>query len=444
MLLVVKTDDSPYILFLKKSDRDRTNKVYDLLNFFIAGEQENKKLLFYLLLSCYHPDLICFIIYRGDSSAGKNYLVNSVLKLFPQEHILLFDSATAAALNYDQALAGVKVIYLRELSEQATVVEFLKNFYNEEGYIHKETVRDPKSKELHVKTHYHNRKGVITTLSFEKVQVDLINRSWVLNPDQSYDQTSAVIDYHLDVQKNLIDREIHKKEVMQDCYFIAQAIKNLDFGYDVYVAYLDRLRALFPSDYLNVRRDVSKLINLIKIITLWNQKNRRIITIGDKKYLFAEYFDLKEALEISQKLYINLVLHIDETKKNILDFMEYMELKDISRGKKEVTEFFADGTTAGPKIEEVNRWYSISEVYDELRGDKSLSRRTVQRKLEELYYDGYLFRDKVKGKWAFKKLKEYDLIESIKLPDIMESIIGDIEQKYIYYSGQTEEMLKNE
>ncbi len=67
----------------------------------------------------------------------------------------------------------------------------------------------------------------------------------------------------------------------------------------------------------------------IKVITIWNQKSRHLVEMGDMHLLFAEYEDLEMALEVCQDLFIDLVLHVDEIKRAILDFMVETELVDI-------------------------------------------------------------------------------------------------------------------
>ena len=438
-------EESEYTKFMMLPDRTRTDKVYALLDFDVAGEQQNKRLLFYLLLGSYVPNLAPFIIYRGDSSGGKSHVANDVLKLFPAKHVLYFDSATAAALKYDEAMADAKIIYLRELAEGDTMDEILKGFYNTGGFIHKETVRDPKTKEFVVKTHVFEKKAIITTFSFENTRIDLVNRSWVMTPDQKYEQTSKIIAHKLRVQRRLIERTIEAKQVDQDRTFLAKSLEVLDYNFEVFICYIDRIQSLFPSDYLNVRRDVDKLVNLIKIITIWNQKNRRSVSVGDHKFLLAEYYDLREALEVCETLFIDQVLHIDETKRQILDFMVNNEVKQTVSAK-DVDKFLGKGSddSADALFEEIERYYTISEVYQELISTSAVSRKTVQRKMDDLYREGYLFRDKSKGAWRYQKLRGYDLIKHINLNRVAEEITDQVDQQYIYYKDKTEADIKEE
>lgn len=424
-----------YEHFFTLPDKKRWDVVCELLDFFIAGEDHNKQLLFLLILGNYHDKLMSFVLYRGDSSAGKNYVVQNVLQFFPKADVYTFDSATAVALNYDDELDGVKTLYLRELMEKNSMVDLLKSLYNEDGKIHKETIKDKETKEHIVKTHITDRMGVITTFSFEDIQIDVINRSWVLIPDQTTKQTNKILDHHLEMEADLIEYNISKKKRISQCFFISQCIKCLNFSYDVYIPYVQKLKTLFPIQYLNVRRDFNKLLMLIKILALWNQKNRDCFDINEKKYLIANYIDLKMALEISEELFIDLVMHIDEIKRGILDFMTYKIEVESESFQSHVDSYDEKVMT------EKDRYYSITEVFEELRIAHSISRKTIQRKMNNLFYEGYLLREKQGTAYKFHKLRSYNLIESLKLEDLKEEIEIIVEQKYIYYKNKSEEIL---
>lgn len=415
-----------------------------MLDFSIAGETANKLLLFFLLLGDYHDGLRSIVLYRGDPSSGKSYVVQNVLKLFPKEHIYLFDSATAQALHYDPELDGKKILFLRELKEQQTLVEFLKGFYDE-NMIHKETVKDYKTKEQTTKTHIHERMGIVTTFSFENIQQDLIDRSWVLTPDEKHEQTKRIINFTLDNERDLIDRKIKEKAMNFKCFFVSQVVRYMDFDYTVYISYLDKIKGLFPYEFLNVRRDVKKLIQIIKIITIWNQKNRRMIEMDEMRILFAEYEDLEMALEVCEDLFINLVLHVDEIKRAILDFMiEYEMVRVPVKQSQNIASFTMVSQTQTNKEVEQDKPYSITEIFEELREDMGVSRKTVKRKLNDLFYEGYVGRTKPKSMYLYSKKRDYNLIEAIKLPEMKDEINGLVDQKYIFYANKDIKLLSEE
>lgn len=436
-----------YDHFLGLSAKTRWEKVCSILDFFIAGEKYNKQLLFFLFLGNYHKKHKSFIIVRGGSSGGKNHLVSRVLYCFPKNDVYIIDSATAQSLKYDSEIDKCKLIYLRELEEGDTIQAVLKALYNEEGFIHKETVKkyEDKTEYFDVKSHFLQRKGVVTTFSFEHIAIDIVNRAWVLNPDQSYEQNRDVIDFGLDTRKNMIERDLEEKKMMQYCFFLSQCIQSLDFEFKVFIPYIEKLKPLLPDTFLNVRRDKDKLFDLIEYVTLWNQKNRKFIEFETTRYLFATYIDLKMALEISQDIFTNTLFHLDDVKKAILDFMTELQLVDkVIPMKKDIINFGSVQQTQlkNVVIEETAK-YKISEVYEEMRSQLSISRRTVQRKLNDLYYEGYLNREKDKNTYFYTKLRDYNLEKRLKLDEIKDEINALVEQSYNHYSKMKPELLEN-
>ena len=430
-----------YYFFLELPDWKKFEEIKKILDFYIAGEDNNKLLLFFLMIGNYHEKLMSFILYRGDSSAGKNHVIENTLKLFPEKDIYTYDSATAKALNYDDTLNEARVIYLRELEKSPATVEMLKSLYNLAGKIHKETVIDAQTKAHTVKEHLLERKGIITTFSFENIQVDVVNRGWVLVPDQSYEQTQNIITFDIHSEKHLIERKLQLKEMDNRCFFISQCVKLLNFDYDVFIPYIDKLDVLLPNTQLNVRRDKNKLFNLIKIICIWNQKNRRGFKIDDDNYLIAEYIDLKMALQICENLFINLVLHLDDIKKTILDYMMVMETVAIKVKTTGAIDTF--GNTSSPTTKQVEKRYTITEIYQDINEETSVSRSTIMRKMDSLFYEGYLLREKTKGKLFYTKLRDYSLVNALRLNEIEEEINSIVDQQYNYYSNKTGVILQD-
>lgn len=396
----------------------RIDKIKEILDFYVAGENKTKMLVFFLLLGSYHSIYKPIILIRGDSSGGKNHMVNSVLKLYNKKHVYITDSSTDKGILYDESLNDdVKIIYVRELTEQKAIIEFMKSMFQDK-IIHKETIMKKGTREHVTKTHELDQRGIITTFSFENVQVDLVNRAWVFIPDQTYQQNIDIIKHGLDREKNLLSNISREKKTQDKCFFISQCIVSLDWNYEVYIPYIDLLHPLFPSGYLNVRRDKDKLINLIKIITIWNQEHRRALELGERRFLLSEYDDLVIALQYAQDFFLDLLLHLDGVKRSILDYMEFTEDTPV-KGKN--ISSFAQEDKAEVTVEG-EKYYAITEIYEIIRDNLSISRKTVKRKMDDLFFEGYLQREKIKNRFLYKKLRGYDLPEMLELDKLKAQI----------------------
>ena len=412
-----KQEDTPEMKkfaeeFLNLSGRNKIDKIDNILSFDIADENNTRRLLFYLMLSNWCRRLKTIIIIRGSSSAGKNYLVRQILKIFPQRDIDIFSSATASVFNYDD-LSEKKLLFLVEMRKNESTEEIFKSIYDGDRK-HKEVVR-VQGRNV-VEEHILSSVGIITTLSFETLQTDLINRSWILTLDESIAQTKRILLFKSRNRKKLIERNVKRVRIEKEAFLISESWKHLDWDYFVNIPYIDKIGDLIPKNpNINLRRDDDKLYHLIEVITLSNQRNRKSVVIGKEKYLFAEYEDLEIALEIAQDLYINLILHIDELKREILE--AFTELDDD---------------------------WTITDMFTRLR-DKVGCRDTIKNKLYDLTTDGFLDKEQQKNReWHFTKLKGLDYKEALQIDKIKEDIDALVEQNYIYYSNKTKELLEEE
>lgn len=385
----------------------RLNCVKEILDFYIIGEDKNKLLLFFLLLGDFHPDLMTTVLYRGDPSSGKSHVVESVLKLFPEKYLYSINSATAAALKYDVELRGKKILFLKEIAEQSEIIEFLKFFYSD-NIVHKETVRDTQTNAFSVISHDYDKLGIVTTFSFENIQLDLIDRSWVLNPNAQHSQTKNIIEFLIDNEANLIGRLDNKKIIMDKALFISECIETLDFDFLVYLPYIKVLKKIFPGTNLNERRDVAKIIKLIKIITLWNQKNRKTLIKQGERYLFSEMEDLEIAMNISEDIFIHQIMHVDAIKATILDYIVV-------------------NTT------EKKKHFKVTELFLELRQLIAISRKTLSRKMNALFYEGYLMREKEGASNVYCLLKDYKTLTEMNLSQYEEEINEVVKDTLNYY-----------
>ncbi len=418
--------------------KKKTDILDTFLSFKIAGEERNRLLLFFLMLSNYRKKSRTLIILRGGSSGGKNHLIKNVLKLFPERVYMKYSSSTARVFNYEN-LEGKIMLYLREMRPNEESEEVFKSIYDGDR-THKEVVR--RDGQNVVLDHMLSSLGIITTLSFENIQIDLINRAWVLTIDMTYTQTKKIIKFDQKRRKDVIERNRKKKKIKQYRKIISESHKYLDWDFEVDICFIEELENLFPKKpKLNVRRDINKLYNVIDIITIYNQKRRRMIEFDGKKYLFAEFEDLQTALDITKELYVNLILHIDDVKKDILKAFDPKKEEKGKKTKKETQQTLdvAKELTGKERI-----IFTITKMHDNLKQTYGHNRKTTERKMFSLAEEGYLDKIKEKNMWKFWKLKDMDILGELNLTQLKEKIETLVEQRILFYSNIEERLLKEE
>ncbi|KKL13011.1 hypothetical protein LCGC14_2530020, partial [marine sediment metagenome] len=343
--------------FLIKSGKKKLEKIDKFLQFEIYEEKNLRQLIYLLLLSNYSKKRRTLIVIRASSSAGKNYIVSNILPLFPKEDIEEYTSSTASVFNYDD-LGGKKILYLKEMRENESTEEVLKAMYDG-ARVHKETTRV--DGRMIVVNHFLDDVGIITTLSYGELQIDVINRAWVLTINEKQDQTIGIMKDKRTKKKDNIKRSLQKTKKFEEAKLISKTYKYLDWDLEVHIPYIERLEVLFPENpAIHLRRDDDKLYDLIEILALFNQKIREIVKIGENKFIFANYEDLELALKVGQEIFSNQLFHIDEIKKAILNAFDN---KDT---------------------------YSITEMTQYLKTEFGTERKTIGRKLFALGDEGYL------------------------------------------------------
>jgi len=414
--------------WLKLPDDKRVNEIENILEFDIKGKGSinQAQLIFFLKLGdILQKALISFVNFKGESSGGKSYICDNVLKLLPEDKIYILDSGSDKVLHYDEELAGKRFIYIREMKKNLNLIEELKSTYDYDPII-KTVEKDEETGHFFTRTIRNEQMGLLTTYSFEFTQRDLINRSWTLIPDQSYEQTKRVINFQIKKQQNRITEDLIEINMDKKRSFIRNALSLLNDDFIPYIAYAKHLNPLFSDKNLRIRRDVNKIYDLIGIITLFNQKNRKTIKIKEsgKIYIFAEYYDLYLALKIAKDYFLEITQDLDQLKKDILDFMNINGLEEYDKKDKSII---------------THRNYKLKDITKEMSENKSVSSRTISRKLISLNYDGYVeIFSKGKGyATEYKKLKGYEELD-INLEDIKDEIDELVNKEYNKYSNKNQ------
>ena len=179
-------------------------KVLDQL---IVGEDELKMQLFLLYLTKEFEPEWCIML-DGPAASGKSHIMKKVAMLFgeEEEEYFCYSRLTQASLNHMDVLADKwarKVVIIEELQGAKNVVEQLRVAISEG----KLTLLEAKEvNESGVKSFVTEAKEIkfdnvlFVTCNAEEFDEgeQLKSRAWILNTDQTRDQTSRIIDYYLD------------------------------------------------------------------------------------------------------------------------------------------------------------------------------------------------------------------------------------------------------
>jgi len=244
----------------------------------VQGEDENRVLLPILNFAKQSLEV------QGETSAGKNTLVDSALSLFPRDWWKKITGLTDKSIRY---LGGtLRTLYLAErkamkTGEESTAEYDIKLVISEGKLKVLSTVSDPenpkKFKTEEIETEIEN---VILTSTELVVPQELQNRIWVLRVDDSKDQNKRVRDSKLQDAEKLPSEKpdfTRDREIIQAAFAIAEE----EAPKDVVIPYATILASLLDEKEPRVRRDTDKLISLIKGIARLFYRQRLVILDKD-------------------------------------------------------------------------------------------------------------------------------------------------------------------
>ncbi|MEX2192504.1 MAG: helix-turn-helix domain-containing protein [Nitrosarchaeum sp.] len=381
-------------------------EIIKLYNPKIKGEENNIKFLFCACISKNLPrDYRLHVIITSQSSGGKSNLVNTILEPF-KEDVLDYTDYTSAFLNRSQSnMDGFifKMEQMEKTNDKKQVTLASMKFLLSEGKMRIGLVDKNEKGQNTPKTLEVNGIPVfISTSTNYNIDPETINRTFLMQVDESEEQTKRIITHVLDKYSS-INYNSEWENNLQKLYEISQIYKDVAKQFKgIYIPFADKIRELIPSVNLTMRRDLPKILNLTCVIAFLNLTKRKIIPFdggqyfyhnlqGHKMssyYLIAEPNDFKQALQIGGETIQQTLNKINSSSMDI--YKIFMTL-------------YNDNPLGGVTT-------------SDLKTITSLSQNRVGELLKQLYDMGFLRRDK-EGK-EYRYFPTEKKFENIKVEDI--------------------------
>jgi len=236
------------------------------------------------------------MIIVSDSSSGKSFVTKQVLKLFPEEYIMIRSRLTKSVLNYmiNQDYDG-KIIFIEELQGFDETSNQLRLWISE-GILRLHTVEDVKLEDgttvkEEVLKETTGQPVIITTTAQDRVDRELMNRIWVLSTDLSKEQTKTIMEYQDRMERGLYPKGIELE--IQRLRDLQHELKPFHF----LVPFMDMNLLKIPYSDIKVRRDYKKLVTMIKCVALLYQRQRIIAKdLQDREYIVCSFEDFQNAI----------------------------------------------------------------------------------------------------------------------------------------------------
>ena len=257
--------------------------VIDELNKKHVGDIESKEIVFISTMGRLVKNKKPFsfnILVHSESSAGKDHLVESVLKLFPQGDIEAFGRISKTALTYlhdvkEEPLFTYdgKVLYLEEITEEILNNEIMKVFTS--GLTKSAITKDQKAEVVEV----NGKPVVICTTATTKPTPEITNRFSIVKCDESEEQTGRTF---------MAEEEDYDEDIIK----FLEGLKS--YNVIIPVSMKKKIAKIFPKSKVRYRREFPRFLDLVKAVTIFNQ-NLRTKSKGE---IISEWDDYDMAVGI--------------------------------------------------------------------------------------------------------------------------------------------------
>lgn len=292
--------ETPIINTLLKEGRLWDRIVLDELDKKHIGDKKAKEVIFLCSLGrlVKNKNSYAFnVLVLSKSSAGKDHLIGSVLKLFPRGDYETYGRTSATALNYLHSIEEQKegeefiepydydgkILYLREISDTSLNNEVMKEFTSGEDKVSQIAITKSKGGGIDIKKILGHPCVFCTTANTIPTE-ETRNRYNIIGCDESDEQTIKTMgyepsEYSEDIKNFIAGLKPHNVEIPKE---IIDFIKS----------YLSKTKIK-----LRFRRDFPRLLDFIKAVTIFHQAERRNET-GTLQANWEDY-------EIAKEVYMN-------------------------------------------------------------------------------------------------------------------------------------------
>jgi len=390
-------------------DPNLLERIDKIIEIDIKGREKERVAVFIYEIQAYTPYFI-FLINKGDSSVGKSWIVSKTLLLLPPESYEIIGRMSKRALERINANSMLKIIFVQEArgAEQASDAVRLSSS-SDGGMV--AWVVDVNSGEL-VKYKVDPRMFISTSTNVS-FYIEDSTRTLFCYLDYDPDQGVKV----RNKQANDAEYPDSLKETLQmvdpNRYKIIQnAIRMLDPEIEVIIPYMKQVSENIDTTDPRIQRDHLAFIGHIYAVAWLHQKQREIITVGDKKYILATPQDLETVIKYCLKNLNETYYGISPDTEILLDSLDIL----IEQNKKDHPDWtknkgsYPSGVHTQTFYDYIFKEYGHGREWVDKRRDALLEKGLISRVYEQA-------RENVRAGYYYDIVSKLDYNLLRKIPD---------------------------
>ncbi|MBN2416959.1 hypothetical protein JXO52_14020 [bacterium] len=280
--------------------------IMDLKRTGVVGEERNSRLLFLVLVSRYLERPVSVII-KGPSSTGKSYMMDQVLKFFPENVYYKVTAMSEKALLYsDISLSHRFLVIAEAVGLDNEFMAYIVRSLLSEGKLNYPTVEKTTEGLKARIIECEGPTGLIVTTT-------KIN----LHPENETRMLSIQVSDSIDQTRKICLAIAHQQNTTTD-YSQWHALQRwLDqANHSVVIPYATALAKSITYCHVRQRRDFTQLLNLIIAHTILHQANREIDAEGRIISTLEDYAAVRDLIVDSMGEIIEATVS-DETRETV-------------------------------------------------------------------------------------------------------------------------------
>jgi len=330
--------DLPYDL----KNKFLLDEIANSFNEKIVGETNNKKMIF---LSCISKDLPRQFrqsaIVSSSSSAGKSNLINSILEIFSKDVIDHTDFSTSFFMRSNPNLNG-KILKLEQMEKtndrHQVSLGILKHQLSEGKMKIGLSERDKDGKWQATDHEVNGIPVYISTTTNQQIDLETMNRAWLLQLDESINQSELIKKHTLSEYSKPKFFDSWNDNVIKNRILVEHYEKYSRTIDNIYLPYSNEINPVIPSNTVEFRRDLKKILNLTATIAFIHYQNRIHIRDNKGKNIIKDQFgntektysysiisdiaDFNEALIIGQQAIKQTMNKVNESTLDVLQVVK--------------------------------------------------------------------------------------------------------------------------
>lgn len=267
--------------------------IADIRKLGVVGETILSILALLVLVSSYMMKPL-HLLARGESSSGKNYVLDFVLSLFPKHKVIVLSYLSPKALYHMSKSFRHKILFAME-QDGVSGAEYPIRISKSEGrltaFIAEKGPGGIKTKEVNIEGPICH----ISTTVFEEGEFQDEARTIVIHPDESKEQTKRILSLQNKMAEAGLSSHPEQERIVTKWRTFFEEM-SWHMHRRVRTPFASLLE--FKKDKIRTRRDNPKLLGLIAASAFLNQKNRKVEKRGDNELIVAELEDYEVARRV--------------------------------------------------------------------------------------------------------------------------------------------------